>query len=168
MRQSRTMSRFARAAVIATIVLVVAVVVIVRFAIGATPYVRDRVVAAMNERFDSHVELSALDVKVFPRPAITGRGLVLRRDGTSEPPLLRIDSFEASAGLAGLRSTPLRLATVELEGLDIRVPRGGFKTQATGGPDHPVPDAGDSSPEPAAAAPYRPLGRFHPARTSGG
>lgn len=100
-----------------------------------TPLVRDRVVEALNARFDSQVELDALQVSAFPRPAISGSGLVLRHDGrTDVPPLLAIPSFSASAGLWGLYNRPLHLTAVELEGLDIRIPPGGMNA---GVPDDP-------------------------------
>jgi hypothetical protein len=94
---------------------------------GATPFVRDRVVEALNARFASRVGLESLQVSVFPRPEILGSGLVLRHNGrTDVPPLLQIPSFSASAGLWGLRDRPLHLKTVELDGLDIRIPPGGL------------------------------------------
>jgi hypothetical protein len=95
-----------------------------------TPHVRDLVVESLNERFRSQVELDGLAVAAFPAPAITGNGLRLRHNGrTDVDPLIAIDSFSASAGLWALASeSRLRLQTVELDGLDIRIPPGGLKT----------------------------------------
>jgi hypothetical protein len=94
-----------------------------------TPHVRDLVVSSLNERFRSQVELETLAVDVLPKPAITGSGLRLRHNGrTDVEPLIAIESFSASAGLWALTSAPpLTLDTVELEGLDIRIPPGGLK-----------------------------------------
>lgn len=111
----------------AGILLLIAGAVLVELVAGLMPYVRDRVVSALNARFASQVELASLHVSAFPTPAIAGKGLVLRYKGrTDVPPLLTIPSFSASAGLLGLRSKPLRLKTVQLDGLDIRIPAGGL------------------------------------------
>jgi hypothetical protein len=94
-----------------------------------TPHVRDLVVSSLNERFRSQVELDSLAVDVLPKPSITGAGLRLRHNGrTDVEPLIAIESFSASSGLwALLAAPPLKLDTVELEGLDIRIPPGGLK-----------------------------------------
>src|SRR5687767_13903590 len=96
----------------------IAGVLYLKLATGATPYVRDRVAAALNAWFASDVALASLQVGAFPRPAVTGSGLVLRHRGrTDVPPLITVDSFAGSAGLLGLRRTPMRFSTVELGGL---------------------------------------------------
>jgi hypothetical protein len=97
------------------------------WAMRATPYVRDRVVEALNERFASQVGLESLDVAVMPRPLVAGTGLTLRHNGrTDVPPLISIQQFEASAGVPGLVRKPLHLKSVRLEGLQIHVPPGGL------------------------------------------
>ena len=97
------------------------------WAARATPHVRDRVVSALNERFESQVSLEGLGVTVVPRPHVSGEGLTLRHNGrTDVPPLITIGGFSASATVPGLVGRPLRLRTVELEGLEIRVPPGGL------------------------------------------
>jgi hypothetical protein len=97
-----------------------------------TPHVRDLVVSSLNERFRSQVELESLAVDVLPKPAISGAGLRLRHNGrTDVEPLIAIESFSASTGLWSLTSAPpLKLDTVELEGLDIRIPPGGLRSPA--------------------------------------
>ena len=45
------------------------------------PQVRDQVVSALNDRFQSEVALDAFQVSVFPRPEVNGSGLVVRWDG---------------------------------------------------------------------------------------
>ena len=97
------------------------------WAMRATPYVRDRVVEALNERFASQVGLESLDVAVMPRPLVAGTGLTLRHNGRSDvPPLISIQQFEASAGVSGLVRKPLHLKSVRLAGLQIHVPPGGL------------------------------------------
>jgi hypothetical protein len=102
-------------------------------------------VQSLNERFRSQVALDTLAVDAFPAPAISGSGLRLRHNGrTDVEPLIGIDSFTASAGFWALASrSRLRLQTVELEGLAIRIPPGGLKSDpkdsgavATSGHEH--------------------------------
>ena len=102
-----------------------------------TPHVRDLVVSSLNERFRSHVEMDSLAVDAFPKPAISGTGLRLRHEGrTDVEPLISIESFSAAAGLWSLAAAPpLHLDTVELVGLDIRIPPGGLKPKDPNRPD---------------------------------
>jgi hypothetical protein len=94
-----------------------------------TPRVRDRAVAALNERFRSEVDLESLQISVFPRPEIRGTGLSVRHGGRRDVrPLIRIGAYSASAGLRGLLRSPLRLNTVELERMEISIPPGGIGT----------------------------------------
>jgi hypothetical protein len=90
-------------------------------------------VRALNDRFDSETELATLQVSIFPRPEIYGTGLLIRHKGRRDvPPLITIKSFSASAGLVGLLFGPLHLHTVDLQGLEIRVPPGGLRKQGLG------------------------------------
>ena len=95
-----------------------------------TPYVRDQVVSALNAKFDSQVELDSLQVDVFPKPTVSGEGVVLRYNGRVDAlPLLTVRAFSASAGLIGLWGKPLHLETVELDGFDVKIPAGGLSPQ---------------------------------------
>ncbi len=121
---------------IAGVLLLVCIAVFLSWASRATPQVRDRIVAALNERFESQVALDTLQVGIFPRPEVSGSGLTLRHNGrTDVPPLITIDSFLAGAGLRGLFGTPLRLNEINLDGLQIRVPPGGVRIGDVN--DHP-------------------------------
>jgi AsmA-like C-terminal region len=115
-----------RSLLIAFILIVICAAILLSIATRLTPHVRDRGTAALNERFRSDVDLESLQVSAFPRPEITGTGLTLRHNGrTDVPPLIRIESYSASAGLWGLMSSPLHLKTVELERLEVSIPPGG-------------------------------------------
>jgi hypothetical protein len=106
--------------------------VLLSVATGLSPIIRDRVVSALNARFASQVDVESLQVGVFPRPELSGSGVVVRWDGrTDVPPLIKLGNFSASAGLFGLLGTPVRLKTVELDRLEIYIPPGGVKV--TGG-----------------------------------
>jgi hypothetical protein len=112
--------------------LLVGAALLVSIGTRQTSHVRDLVVGALNERFRSQVELDTLAVDAFPMPAITGGGLRLRHNGrTDVEPLIAVDSFSASAGFWALAArSRLHLQTVELDGLDIRIPPGGLKKAA--------------------------------------
>ncbi len=111
--------------VVFTLVLIVGAILF-SVATRITPHVRQRAVAALNERFKSDVELASFQVSIYPRPAMVGTGLVLRHKGrTDVAPLIKIGSYSASAGLWGLLHSPLHLKTVELDHLEISIPPGG-------------------------------------------
>lgn len=117
-----------RSLLIACGVLLAAAALLVAWAVSQTPHIKERVVAALNERFASQVDLQSLDVAIVPRPRVSGAGLSLRHNGrTDVPPLISIGAFEASAGIRGLLRTPLHLKNVTIDGLEIRVPLGGLK-----------------------------------------
>ena len=105
----------------------IGVAVLMVWAIRATPQIRERVVDALNARFESQVGLASLETSVFPRPRAAGTGLTIRHKGrTDVPPLITIDSFESSAAILDLVRTPVRLGTVKIDGMAIRVPPGGL------------------------------------------
>ena len=111
--------------VVFTLILICGAILL-SIATRITPHVRQRAVAALNERFKSDADLASLQVSVFPGPEILGTGLVLRHKGrTDVAPLIKIGSYSASAGLWGLTRSPLRLKTVELDYLEIGIPPGG-------------------------------------------
>jgi hypothetical protein len=103
--------------------------------ITLTPSVRNRLIAALNERFDSKVDVASLRVSVLPRVRVAGEGVVLRFKGrTDVPPMIAIKSFSAEASLFGLIGGPLHLSRVHLTGLEINIPPGGLKMKSSGKP----------------------------------
>ena len=136
--------------VAAGVILAALVAILASLITRVTPHVRDAAVDALNDRFDSQTELATLQVSIFPRPEVTGTGLVIRHKGRRDvPPLITIKSFSASAGLVGLLWGPLHLHTVDLEGLQIHVPPGGLKGQGMGLPKRDQADAATGGPDPA-------------------
>ncbi len=102
-------------------------VVLLSLPIAVAPRIKQRLVKALGERFDSEVQLESLTVSLLPRPRLSGRGLVLRhKHRTDVPPLVTIASFSGEAGLVGLLSDPMRVSNIHLEGLEINVPPGGM------------------------------------------
>src|SRR5688572_16821434 len=93
-----------------------------------TPHVRDLAVKALNERFDSQTEIATLQVSIFPQPEVSGTGLVVRHQGRRDvAPLITVKSFSASATIPGLIFKRLHLKTIDLEGLEVRIPPGGLR-----------------------------------------
>jgi hypothetical protein len=122
------MGRTPRRLLLPLLLLAIVGVVLVSLATGMTPIVRDRVVSALNARFESDVQIDSLQVGAFPRPELSGAGLTVRWEGrTDVPPLVKIGEFGASAGLFGLLGTPMRLKSVELDRLELHIPPGGVK-----------------------------------------
>ena len=110
------------------VVAAVLVATLVSLFTRLTPHVRDLAVKALNERFDSETEIATLQVSIFPRPAVSGTGLVVRYKGRRDvAPLISIKTFSASAPLTGLMFKQLHLNAIDLEGLEIRVPPGGLR-----------------------------------------
>ena len=103
------------------------ILLVLSLPIAVEPRIKQRLVNALGERFNSQVELETLTVSLLPTPRLSGRGLVLRhKHRTDVPPLVMIASFSGDAGLVGLLSDPVRVSNVRLEGLEINVPPGGL------------------------------------------
>jgi hypothetical protein len=133
-RPTRARRRLTRRGWLAVAVILAALLAIVgSLFTRLTPHVRDLAVQALNERFDARTELATLQVSLFPQPAVHGTGLVIRYKGRDDvAPLVSIRSFSASASITGLMFEPLHLKTVDLDGLEIRVPPGGLRGQDLG------------------------------------
>jgi hypothetical protein len=109
------------------------------------PRIKQRLVNALGERFDSEVQVETLTVSLLPTPKLSGRGLVLRhKRRTDVPPLITIASFSGDAGLVGLLSDPVRVNNIRVEGLEINVPPGGLSLND----DEPDDDDNDSEKSP--------------------
>ncbi|HXG54197.1 MAG TPA: AsmA-like C-terminal region-containing protein [Vicinamibacterales bacterium] len=135
---------------------VMAVLVLLSRASRATPHVRDEVVTALSERFQGDVTIDELQVGVFPRPEVNGASVTVAIGGAAGPePLLRLGTFDASAGLLGLIGNPVRLRTVTLENLEILIPPGGLRrvrgsrASGVGPPDKTTTEERDTVPESA-------------------
>lgn len=108
------------------IVFAIATVIVLSLPIALTPGLRNRLTQALEERFDSDVELASLRVAVLPRLKVSGTGVVLRYKRRSDvPPLIQIGSFSAEAHLWGLIGQTIRLTNVRVDGLEVNVPPGG-------------------------------------------
>lgn len=114
--------------------------------ITLTPSVRTRLIAALNERFDSKVDVASLRLSVLPRVRVAGEGVVLRFKGrTDVPPMIAIKSFSAEASLFGLIGGPLHLSRVHLTGLEINIPPGGLKMKSSKNPSRDEGEINDDA-----------------------
>jgi hypothetical protein len=110
------------------ILFAIATVIVLCLPIALTPGLRNRLTQALEERFDSDVELASLRITILPRLRVTGQGIVLRHTRRSDvPPLVQIASFSAEAHLWGLVGRTIRLNDVRVDGLEVNVPPGGVK-----------------------------------------
>ncbi len=89
-----------------------------------SPIAKREIIKALEQRYQSHLEIQSLNVALFPYPHATGEGLVFRQNGREgAPPLIRLRRFEASASWLDLLQTPRRVDAVILQGLEIRISR---------------------------------------------
>ncbi len=85
----------------------------------------DRIVAALEEHFESRLEIKTLDVILFPSARVTASGVVLKHKSRNDgPPLIVIDQLTAETTLLELFRAPTRMSRVRLQGLKIHVTAG--------------------------------------------
>src|SRR5258708_12455029 len=90
-----------------------------------TRLVHDRILAALEDHFESRVELKTLDVSLFPLTRVTASGLVLKhKRRTDAPPLITIDQLTAETNLLELFRTPTTMSRVRFHGLNIHLMAG--------------------------------------------
>ena len=100
------------------------------------PILRQRLIEALSTRFHSQVELDSLDVSLLHGLEVSGRGLrigapLASTDATSQGvhPLVTVAQFTFHTGLRSLFERPLRVGTVHVSGLDIRIPPHGLHAE---------------------------------------
>ena len=107
--------------ILVSLVVVIAAAALTVLASRIEPRLRSDVERALATRLDSVVTLEAFDVELFPRPAISGRGLVIRHRGRTDlPPLISVRSFTGHAGWEGILKR--HISDVTLDGLEITIP----------------------------------------------
>ena len=114
------------AAVVGTLV----VLTVVAAAGSRTEPLRKLVIATLEERLDSHVELEAFSVDLFPAVTVQGTGLTIRLRTVTDPsvpPLIQIESFTVHCGIIDLLRRPRHFKHVTLAKLVVNIPPGGFK-----------------------------------------
>jgi hypothetical protein len=122
------LTKFGKWAAIALVAILVALAAV--FAIGSrTEPLRKLVVATLEDRLGSDVELKSFSVDVVPSVTIRGEGLTLRLHNAAAdlPPFIQIESFTVDCGILDLVRRPRRFKNVRLEKLVINIPPGGLK-----------------------------------------
>jgi hypothetical protein len=99
-------------------ILATVVIVVVFYVPGA---LKRGVVSTLQTHFQSDVQISDLQVGIFPQIHATAYGIVLHMHGRANmPPLITIKRFSLSAGILNLFHR--HISSVQLEGLQIHIP----------------------------------------------
>jgi hypothetical protein len=107
--------------------LAVSAVIVSRRSAGQ---VQSRIVQALSRGLDSEVTLDSVDVALFPRPHITGRGLVIRHLGRRDvPPLIVVREFTTHTSWR--RFLDKDVDEVHVDGLEVTIPPGRRKDLPT-------------------------------------
>jgi hypothetical protein len=88
--------------------------------------IKARIIALLSDELESEVSIDSLEGRLFPRVAVSGRGVTIRQRGrTDVPPLLKIEQFEIRGSFRDLMMRqPRHVAEVRLKGLDVNIPPG--------------------------------------------
>ena len=78
MNATVTAFRRHRTLLVASTLILIVGAIFLSIATRMTPNVRQRAVAALNERFKSDVDLASLQISIFPHPEILGTGEAAR------------------------------------------------------------------------------------------
>lgn len=113
------------------------------------PEARQRIIQALEERFDADVDLKSLKISLYPHPKAVGEGLSIRHKGWSDlHPLIYIRRFVAQADYNTIIAKENSVDLLRLEGLEIYIPPRGRSSLIRGNEqNHPVEssDAGNDS-----------------------
>jgi hypothetical protein len=108
------------------------------YAKGLAPRSRDRVIQALQERFDSDVAVKSLHLSPFPHPSLVGEALSIRHKNWNDPyPEIYIRRFSATSDFSTLVGRANEVELVRLEGLKIHLPPRGHSTRQQGIGDQP-------------------------------
>lgn len=90
------------------------------------PMARQRIIQAINDRFDADADLKSLQINLYPHPKVVGVGLSIRHKNWADPePLIYIARFTAETDYDTVVNKRNHIDLVRLEGLTIRIPRRG-------------------------------------------
>ena len=111
-------------------------------------WLRTSVIATLEKRLNSHVELHQISIEIGPVTRISGGPLTIRhRSRPDVAPLVRLERFETTMTWRELLRRPRRVDTIVLRGLAIAIP----PSPGEGLPRFPKSDqtSSESSPAPA-------------------
>jgi AsmA-like C-terminal region len=85
--------------------------------------VRQSVKQALEDTFQSNVELADLQIKLRPRVSVVGEGLTMHYHGRSDvPPLIQIDKFSLNVGFWRLLRPVKHIPVLRVENMVITIP----------------------------------------------
>ena len=97
------------------------------------------VIAELEQRFNSEVQLDSLHVNIVPSMGVTGEGLSIRYHNRSDlPPMFRVQRFSFNLGVLGILRAPRQIAGVYVENMTITLPPRGAKKDKPPQMDHPL------------------------------
>jgi hypothetical protein len=86
-------------------------------------WLRETVIATLEDKLDSEVELRRISVRLGPVTRISGGPLVIRHRGRHDvAPLVQLERFETTMTWREMLRKPRRVDTVTLTGLAIAIP----------------------------------------------
>src|SRR5262250_1844510 len=84
---------------------------------------RDWIVAVLEERFQSGVELADFHVNVLPKMSVSGKGLSIRyRNRPEAAPMIRVEQFSFDLGFWSIFRAPYKINRIHLQRMVIVVP----------------------------------------------
>lgn len=87
------------------------------------PLARQMLVAYLAERFDSDIELQDLDLRMFPRVQVVGKGLKFRwKKRTDIPPLVELGEFSFTMNYEDLTAPTKHISLVKLKDFQLNMP----------------------------------------------
>ncbi len=93
------------------------------------PQAKDRVVQALQDRFDADIDLKSFHLTVFPHPELVAEQLSIRHKGWNDPhPVVFMRRLTAIAGFSTLLGRANDVSFVRIEGLVIHLPPRGRST----------------------------------------
>jgi len=125
-------------------VFVLAAITVMYYAKRFEPMARQWLVAAIQKRYESGVEIGAFHAKLYPIPIATVDDIVVHfHKRTDLPPLATIKRMTVQANLWGIWRKPVKITRLTLEGLEISIPPKDARRTETS----PTDEKGHSSPE---------------------
>ena len=109
--------------IVACVLLIACAVALDGYAKSLGPRTRDRIIRALEDRFNADVQMGSIRLSIFPKPTIVGEGLTIRHKQWTDPqPLIYIRRFTARTDFSTLVNRRNQVDLVGLEGLAIHRP----------------------------------------------
>jgi hypothetical protein len=102
---------------------------------------RDWVVAALQEKFKSDVDLGELHVRLLPDLGVAGQELSIRLHNRADlPPMFHVAKFSFNLGWRGLLNAPHHISGIYVENMTITIPPRGEKKEKPPEPKKKFPE----------------------------